>query len=259
MKAVALLQEVIKQEFPDYKSMSIEQRDVVVRQVLSTYMTQIIKKIKLPKLTDIQFKAKREEFLNKRRRKGFEKKTHDINFPLWKLLYDAKRALPEDVAQNTKLTMIQSEATPSRLNFDKPENSNFLWSFRDTSSSNNTINQVGSEITQLKIESTLETKTISVQHYQKFISSLDRACRSNEVQALGFAEFYLIEKSDIEIPSWNKLILNVKFYHGTLEKKIAKWESLRDIIDTFLKKIPSDADKNLIEDLNKRFYIKLIH
>jgi len=105
----------------------------------------------------------------------------------------------------------------------------------------------------------LQAKMVIEPSYKEFVSCINDTCKSYEVEKLGFAEYLLREKKDIENPKWEKILLDARFYEKNMEKKLEKWESLRDLIDESIKELKlKTKTKDEIIELEKKFYINLM-
>ncbi|WP_016940249.1 hypothetical protein [Candidatus Nitrosopumilus sediminis] len=252
MKAITILKKAVHEEYPNFKNYHPEEQTQIINTVLSSYILPVIKKIKLPNLISLQFKIKQEAFLENRRRKATRKDVRQINYALWKLIYDAKSSLISDSLQTSQNYPVDVVNDNTTFTIRKYSDETFTKIVDPTSdSSENAFTVLDPPLT---LSSTLEEKVLSDESYKMFVSKIDVATRSTPVKHLGVAEYYLEEKQDRYQQSLLKIILYAKFLGGDNPTKIIKWEKLRDIIDSYFDSI---AKTPKLQEMIDNFYVKL--
>lgn len=252
MKAITILKKVVREEYPNFKNYQAEEQTQIINDILSSYILPVIKQITLPNLISLQFKIRQEAFREKRRRKIGRRNIREINYALWKLIYDAKRSLVSEslqTSQNYLASVLNDNTT-----FTIRKSSDETFSKIVDSTSNTSKDEFTILDPPLTLSSTLEEKVLTDDSYKTFVSNVDVATRSKSVRHLGVAEFYLEEQQDFQQQSWFKIILYAKFFGGDNTTKIIKWEKLRDIIDSYFDSITKTPQ---LQKMIDNFYVKL--
>jgi len=258
MKEHPVLIQMIREKVPLYPKLPGSQKRKVLRQILSESINEILQKIRLPDPVEFRSMVMKEQFLDKRRRKGYRRRHGEINFSLWRLLYEAKQELKYNNLRTTQFEQKHVEGHTSPVRMDYSKTNTLSWEEPRISSASSLLSSINLVASNFEVDKVVQTMMVLEPAYASFVMCLDNICKSKIVTALGFAEFYLHEKRDLENPKWEKIVLDVKFYDKNFDKCMKKWEKLRVIIDKSIDKMKKYSDnKKKINELEKKFFIKL--
>lgn len=254
MIAIQLIKEIVKKEVPNYNLLSDRKKDRVIRDILSDNLELIVQKIKLPRPPS-KFRIILEQLRDKRRSKNALTRKKPVNYYLWSLLYAVKSNIQKSVASNF-LSAFGSlnDGTTTTLQNISIANTSIISQYDQILDTDRDYST--KIIPYFQIEEKLEKRVIDDQTFGQFVSCLDEVCLEESKNDPNL-EFGLEERKDPEIPEWNKLILNVKFYDD-LVTKLQKFKKLQSHIDNSLDGIKNDIDAEKLNLLLKSFYIKLV-
>ena len=252
---------------PSLETLPTQKRKMVLKQILNENLVSILLKVKLPDPVKFRSQMMKERFLNLRRRKEAQTKEKNFNYNLWRKLYEAKIKLKYNIHENSQLSVEEFTDFSSTIQRETGVTTNTNWKVPKTTASSilKNINQVTSNIiisdelqVKMVISDELQVKMVISEPHQNFVNCINDTCKSYDVEKLGFAEYLLHEKKDIENPKWEKIILDARFYEKDIEKKIERWEQLRELIDKSIDKLKNKTS-NLeeVKELEKQFYISL--
>jgi len=230
MRQYPVLQSIVKKNIPSLDTLPTQKRKMVLKQILRENLVSILLKVKLPDPVEFRSQMMKEHYLNLRRRKEAKTKEKIFNYNLWRKLYEAKIQLKYNIHENFQLPTGESADFLSTIQRDKgvTTNTNLKLPKPTASSILKNINQLTSNI---EISDGLQAKMIISEPHQDFVNCINDTCKSYDVEKLGFAEYLLHEKKDMENPKWEKIILDARFYERDVEKKIKRWEQLRELVD----------------------------
>ncbi|BDQ31147.1 hypothetical protein NZNM25_01510 [Nitrosopumilus zosterae] len=250
------IQKIILKNLPEVQQMPSQKRKKVLKNFLRGIITEVVKKVNLPDPLEIKSKIIKEQYLDKRRPKGHKKGEWKLDYNLWRMLYEAKLELNMRIDQN------QIQEVGNMINY--ADYSSYDNGYLDNGDSLSQLIQASNSTTTakqthiLRMDESLEKKTVNNRTYQKFVGAIDTALRTQSTIKLGQANFYLYEKTDLENNRWLKLILDVEILHDSFENKMTKWEMLRNVIDTEIKTIDIDKNSDELDILKKSFYINMV-
>lgn len=259
MKQYTVLESVIKKKIPHLDTLPTEDRKKIFEQILNENWMSILLEIKLPDPIDFKMKIMRERFRDLRRRKEAKRGDQNFNYNLWRKLYEAKNRIKYNILANTHLSKVdETDTFASSILTEKNISANVDWVLPKEVPARSILKNINQITSNVEISSELQTKMVHSEHYREFVNCINNTCKSYRVEKLGFAEYLLYEKKDIENPKWKKIILDAQLYEKDFEKKLYFWEQLRIMIDESLDKLKNNT-KSLDEviELEKRFYINL--
>lgn len=254
MIAIQLIKEIVKKEVPNYYLLSDRKKDRVVRDILSDNLELIVQKIKLPRPPS-KFQIILERLRDRRRSKNALNRRKPINYYLWSLLYAVKSNMQKSVASNFLSAFgFSDDSTTTTLQDISMANTSIIPQYDQTLDTDKDYSKI---IPYFQIEEKLEQKVMADDTFGQFVSCLDEVCLK-EAKINPNLEFELKERKDPEIPEWNKLILDVKFFDDDFGKKMQKFKELRLLINESLASIEKDINTSELIKLRRRFYIKLV-
>ncbi len=260
MRQYTVLQSIIKKTSPELRTLPSQKRKKVLKQILKDNIVDILLKVKLPDPVDFRTQMMTEHFWDLRRRKEARRGEKIFNYNLWRKLYEAKFNLKYNILENSQLQYEKYDDYTSLIPSQAGVSANIELTIPKITSASSILGGINQIVSNVEVSQALQAKMVIDSHYNEFVSCINDTCKSYEVEKLGFAEYLLREKKDIENPKWEKIILDARFYERDMEKKLEKWERLRDLIDESIEelKLKTNTKEEIIQ-LEKKFYINLVY
>lgn len=258
MRQYSVLQSVIRKNIPILVMLPPEKRKEILKQVLNKNLVSILLKVNLPDPVEFRMKMMKEHYLDLRRRKGAKHNGQEFNHNLWRKLYEVKSMIKHNLLENAQITTGHYNDFSSTVQQGTDISVNTIWKIPNTTSSSSVLKNINQVISNVEVSSELESKMLTNQPYNEFVNCINDTCKSYEVEKLGFAEYLLHEKKDMENLKWTKIILDTKLYEKDFEEKMIFWERLRNIIDGAIEKLKHGTNNlEQVIELEKQFYINI--
>ena len=256
MKSVTIFRKAIKEELQDILQPSHDQIYRVVNNLLKAIVWEVAGRIKLPSPPSI-FQIRLEELREPRHRAGYRKRHKPIDYALWNQINSMQEEL-KYLSQGTTVPKFGSFGDIAN-NLMESTSDNTTVSYGYISSSTKRIKEIH-HLIYFKIEEKLEKELLKDETLSKFVSTVEKTCRYEIIDPINTTEYYLHKKKDKEIPEWEKLLLDVKFYDEDLDAKISKGEKLRELIDNEIDKLFREITINpeRLNEIKRQFYLKLL-
>lgn len=258
MRQYTVLQSIIKKNMPVLDTLPTHKKKKVLKQILDENLVSILLKVEIPDPIEFRREMMKEHYLNLRRRKEAQHKEKNFNYNLWRKLYEAKNKLKYNISENSQLSVDESIGFSSTINRETGVSADTNWKIPNTTSASSILKNINQVTSNIEVSKELQAKMVISKSHEEFVTCINNTCKSYEVEKLGFAEYLLHEKKDMENPKWQKIILDAQFYEKDFEKKMDLWEELRELVDSSIDKLKHETH-NLeeVKELEKQFYINL--
>ena len=256
MKLLTIFKDAIQEQYGN--TVSKDEISQLVDDTIENSLEDVIKKTRIPKPPspiDIAI----ERLQSKRRSNHYRESHHPIDYVLWYALYHAKMDLT-NTSETTLRQFEHGENVSTSMYFLEESASQSSYNIPEIELSNSSQTRFSKEITYFLIEKGLEERLLQDATTSKFVSVIEETCRTKNMELPYPSKFHLYEKDDLELPSWNKIILDISFEGMKLEQAITEWDKITDQIDQSFDKLEKEknTDKEKLKELRRIFYIKLL-